>query len=303
MRPSLALVTAASLLGLPAVVDAQEECPPGGWFCEGEEEAEGDPGGAPDAGDVAGDADAEQPDAEETPELEEVELPAGEDEEEPPVTIYKPKGSDSTVVVLEEGDDEDEEEAEDDEKKPFSEWGFNLRLEAALLGSASERADDSGMGGLGFSFRYRPVPSFALDMGLDFIGGQDFEGNTRSETAFLVTGIIFFNPYDPVQVYTLGGFGFSSAAVRVEQHDVTADGESLGMGEEQYSYFGGHLGFGLEFRVSKRVALGVDLIGFMRGRTDADASYDPEFVSASDPTRTTNTSGGGLLRGGVTFYW
>jgi len=44
------------------------------------------------------------------------------------------------------------------------------------------------------------------------------------------------------------------------------------------------------------------LIGFLRWRTDRHAADNPEFV---DPVthQTTNTSGGGLLRLGATFYW
>jgi len=44
------------------------------------------------------------------------------------------------------------------------------------------------------------------------------------------------------------------------------------------------------------------VVGFIRGRTDDAARYDPEFVDP-DTGRTTNTSGGGLFRGGITFYW
>jgi hypothetical protein len=48
--------------------------------------------------------------------------------------------------------------------------------------------------------------------------------------------------------------------------------------------------------------LGGDLLGFLRERQDRDAEEQPEFV---DPVthRTSNTSGGGLIRLGATFYW
>ena len=39
---------------------------------------------------------------------------------------------------------------------------------------------DAGMGGFGMSFRYRPVPAFALDFGADLIGGIDFNGFERN---------------------------------------------------------------------------------------------------------------------------
>jgi len=50
------------------------------------------------------------------------------------------------------------------------------------------------------------------------------------------------------------------------------------------------------------LSIGAYLIGFLRWRSDRHASQNPEFI---DPAtgRTTNTSGGGLLRLGATFYW
>jgi hypothetical protein len=59
---------------------------------------------------------------------------------------------------------------------------------------------------------------------------------------------------------------------------------------------------GVEGRVTRHFALGGDLMGFLRWRSDRHASRNPEFI---DPVsgRTTNTSGGGLLRLGATFYW
>ena len=48
------------------------------------------------------------------------------------------------------------------------------------------------------------------------------------------------------------------------------------------------------------VALDMDVVGFLRKRTDDGKT--PEFV---DPAtgRTTNTSAGAVFRGGLTFYW
>ena len=72
--------------------------------------------------------------------------------------------------------------------------------------------------------------------------------------------------------------------------------------DEHYSYFGSQLGIGVEGRITRHFAIGADLIGFLRWRTDRHAAQNPEFI---DPVtgRTTNTSGGGLLRLGATFYW
>jgi len=80
------------------------------------------------------------------------------------------------------------------------------------------------------------------------------------------------------------------------------NGDPITDAQRSYSYFGGQLGAGLEFRVTRRVSLNLDLVGFMRGRTDQEARVQPEFTDP-DTGRTTNTSGGGLFRGGITFYW
>jgi hypothetical protein len=62
------------------------------------------------------------------------------------------------------------------------------------------------------------------------------------------------------------------------------------------------MGAGLEFRLSQPVAFNIDLVGFVRGRTDRLADSEPEFTD--DTTgQTTNSSGGGLLRAGLTLYW
>ena len=99
------------------------------------------------------------------------------------------------------------------------------------------------------------------------------------------------NPKNKTQFYLLGGLGWSAATVKLND-----------AASEHYGYFGVQGGIGLEFRISKKVALNVDMLGFVRGRTDEKAQRVPEFV---DPAtgRTTNTSGGGLLRGGLTLYW
>jgi opacity protein-like surface antigen len=142
------------------------------------------------------------------------------------------------------------------------------------------------------------VPHFAFETGLDFVGGVDWQGNRRSETALLLDGLVFFNPRDAVQFYMLGGIGFSGAAVTPRDQY----GEPQWDAQQYYSYFGGQLGAGLEFRVSRSVSLNVDVVGFLRGRTDGEARRTPEFTDP-EKGRTTNTSGGGLFRGGITFYW
>jgi hypothetical protein len=155
----------------------------------------------------------------------------------------------------------------------------------------SGRSDEAGMGGLGFGLRVRPTRHFALDFGLDFVSGKDYQGYTRSEVPFTVNAVLFANPRDKTQLYFLAGLGWSTAHVALPNDTTT-----------QYNYFGLQTGVGVEFRVARHVGLNIDAIGFVRGRTDDKAATNPEFV---DPTtgKQTNTSGGGLFRGGLTVYW
>jgi hypothetical protein len=279
MRVVFGVAAASIILLLPTVVLAQRgddgDCPPGGWFCEEAEPERGEPHFA-------------QPPPQETEQA----------EQSPPVVVYRPeKGSGSRKIII--VDQPDDEPRPAKRRRPAREWGFNLRLQTAIMGDDPKRAKDSGMGGLGFSFRYRPIPHFAFDAGLDFLGGTDWAGNERRETALLLNAMIFFNPKDKLQLYTLGGLGFSGARVNRQHMDSNGTDREI---HEEYGYFGGQLGVGLEWRIARKTALNLDVLGFIRGRTDEKARNQPEFTD-DETGRRTNTSGGGLGRIGITFYW
>jgi opacity protein-like surface antigen len=267
------LAATAALCLVPSIAQA-EECPDGDWFCD-------QPQGAAGADDAA----------QETVPEEGADSPKGDDEKSgPPVVVYTPKGKPkpSKVIIVEKP------EPKPPKRRKVREWGFNLHLSGALMGEDSDQSDDAGMGGLGFSFRYRPVRMLAIDAGFELIGGTDWNGYERHENAFLTNAILYLNPRDTWQLYWFGGFGLAGARVQIENET-----ESF---EERYSYFGLQTGFGVEARVSKKVAIGGDLLGFVRGRTDAQENTRPEFVDA-ETHRATNASGGGLIRAGITFYW
>ncbi len=282
MRSRFALVASSVVLLTPAFALAQEEgqgCPPGGWFCEETEPPAQEPETSPTP-------DETLPPEEAPPEQRPRHKPARV-HTPPPVVVYEPPPAEAL------------ETPPPQKYRGWNrKWGLNLRLSGVMMGSGKNQAQDTGMAGLGFAFRYRPIGHFALEAGLDWFGGIDYQGNDRRETAFTTNAMVFFNPRDPVQVYMLGGINFSGALVqsRDEQGNIKPNTD------RRYSYFGGQMGLGLEFRVSKVVSLDLDLIGFIRGRTDDAARTHPEFTDP-DTGRTTNTSGGGLLRGGMTFYW
>ena len=159
---------------------------------------------------------------------------------------------------------------------PRSEWGLNLHVEGAMLGHGLN--GNAGMGGAGFGLRYKPSPYFGLEADLDFVGGTDYNGYDRNETAFTMNGLVFLNPRSRAQVYLLGGFGWSAAHL-----GGGGQCDNTGYCIDSYSYFGGQAGVGLEFRLSRHFALNADLLGFIRGRTDSDAAAHPEFVNSRWP--------------------
>jgi len=183
-----------------------------------------------------------------------------------------------------------------------SEIGLNLRVEGMAFGKSAGTAATAGMGGVGLSLRYRPVPHFAFDLGVDVLAGNDYNGFERVEVPISLNGLLYLNPRSRVQFYLLGGAHVSRAQVKSEfpapQLSVNRDGEW----SASYTYFGGQGGAGLEFRLSKRIALNLDGIGFVRKRIDEHAERMPEFIDPQSG-RTTNTSGGALIRGGLTFWW
>ena len=182
-------------------------------------------------------------------------------------------------------------------RRRTSEWGFNLHLNGALLGNQPEH--DRAMGGLGLGFRYRPIPSLAFDVSGEIMRGAEYDRHFHREGALLLNTLLFFNPRDVVQFYGVVGMGWSEStwvAVRGSGNDVSYDD-----GDLHRSYFGGQLGLGMEVRVSRHIALGGDVIGFIRGRSDDDDN-SPDAVP-TNPNLSERSSGGGLLRLGMTVYW
>jgi len=168
-----------------------------------------------------------------------------------------------------------------------------------VLDNHREHVENTALGGLGFAFRYRPLPPLAIEAGIDVLKGTDHQGYVRTEAALRLNALVFFNPHDVVQVYALAGLSFSGANVSIAPRTAEAHFKRY---DEHYSYFGGQLGLGVEVRVSRRVALGGDVSAFARGRSDEQWQDLPEYIDRNTE-RATNPSGGGALRAGITFYW
>ena len=264
----------ASALAVPAIAHADEpkkDCEPGSWFC-----GETSSGGSKELQPLpAESAPVEAKPVEKTP--------------PPPVVVYQPP---PPTVVVQPRDAPPAYYYVPKKAPPKKEWGLNLRLGGAMMGKG--RDGNAGMAMAGLGLRFRPIPQAAIEGDIDFAGGRDYNGYRRAETAFTLNGLVFLNPKNTTQVYLLGGFGWSGARA-------IDDREGFDKVEYNYGYFGVQAGIGLEFRLSKVVALNVDLRGLIRGRVDDHRRRHPEFVSGDG--KSTNTSGAGLLQGGLTFYW
>ncbi|MDF2698348.1 MAG: hypothetical protein K0S65_6732 [Labilithrix sp.] len=266
------LVSFATTLAAPALAYADEpkkDCEPGSWFC-----GETEQGGSKDLQPLPAEKPADTKPADKTP---------------PPVVVYQPP---PPTVVVQPRDAPPAYYYVPRKAPPKKEWGLNLHLGGAMMGKG--RDGNAGMGMAGLGLRFRPIPQAAIEGDLDFAAGRDYNGYRRGETAFTLNGLIFLNPKNTTQVYLLGGFGWSGARA-------VDDRDGYDKVEYKYGYFGVQAGIGLEFRLSKVVALNVDLRGLIRGRVDDNRRLHPEFVS--NDGKSTNTSGAGLLQGGLTFYW
>lgn len=303
MRRCLTHALFAVTVATPVTALAQDQnCPPGAWFCEQTE--------VPQAPAAEPDADEPEAEAPARPATRAAKKPPRQAPTPPPVVIYQPSPTTpppQVVIVTPGGEPPPGVIIRTVPPPPppppkfrwRSEWGINLRLEGVALGGKRGAAEDAGMGGLGVSLRYRPVPSFAFDLGVDGLAGIDYNGNERFEVPLSLNGILYVNPRSRVQFYFMGGMHVSYAKTEVPSTLPREEG-GRNLEETEYQYFGGQGGVGLEFRLSRRVALNIDGLAFIRSRTDDGTT--PEFRDP-DTGRTTDTSGGGLFRGGINFYW
>jgi opacity protein-like surface antigen len=291
MRKSIVSTAALALVvALPGSAAAQGSagtgvCPPGSWFCAQDSQEQAAPAGKPVKPSLDPLPDPEDDSAPAPPVRKPPRYEPGT-EGAPPVVVYQPPPPVVVVRPAEPPPPYDYAPPQHAGYRQAPEWALNLHLEGASIGHG---ANDASMGGGGLGLRLRPTRYFGIETDLDFLGGTDYQGDHRNETAFTVNGLLFVNPRSRAQLYLLAGFGGSGAHV------------TSGSIDQHYGYFGGQIGAGLELRLSRNFALDIDVRGFIRGRTDQLSQSQPEFTSTDG--RSTNTSGGGLLTGGMTIYF
>lgn len=296
-------------LSLANVAYADDDCPPGSWFCEDVEVQK------PEA-DVDADADA---DADVDTEAQKPKAQPGKKKKKHKKKRKKTKtveveGEGDTVIVVD--DDTDKvvvvekttkvapppPPAKKKKRRWAEKFGLNLRLEGAAFPPADGVYEDVGMGGVGASFRWRPSPYFAFDLGTDVLGGNDYYGHERVEVSGALSGIVYFNPQHRVQVYGIGGINLSHAWIDTDEEyyfsQYSGRYYDSDTAEVEHDYVGGHGGLGVEFRIARHVALHIDALALIRRKVD---DSPPEFTDNAG--NTTDTSGAGLFRAGIIFWW
>jgi opacity protein-like surface antigen len=320
MRPWLLSASLLVPLTLSAPALADDDCPPGSWFCEEVEvpkpnldaEDGGDDGASGAQADDGGDAEPKPKKKKKTKKKKKATQVEAEGDSK--TVVVEGNGGGETVVIVRQqpgqrvvvvGEDGEPLAAPppppEPKKKRARRWrerfGLNLRLEGAAFLARDEGA---GLGGLGASFRWRPSPYFALDVGTDIVGGVDYDGNDRIEVAGSLSGIVYFNPQHVVQVYGIGGLHMAHAEVDTSYDYCAYSYCDFGWNDSiGRDYVGAHAGLGVEFRLSRHIGLHMDALGLIREKVD---DGPPEFVD-SRTGETTNTSGAGLFRAGINFWW
>lgn len=294
---------------------ADGDCPPGSWFCE---ETNVTPPPQSDDGADSGDDSADTPDQ------------AQPTEDAPPPKKKKKKKhkggtqiqtngpvqvqANGPIIIYTNGGPVQQRPAPPQNRppppptggpglrpmpaKPWRErFGLNLRMEG--LGFENAAGDTTGMGGLGLSFRWRPAPAFAFDVGIDVVGGSDYNDKDRIESGLSFTGMVYFNPKSVFQVYALGGLHLAHA-------EITEPGyySDIGWGDlygpsQGRDYVGLHAGLGFEWRLAKHFGIDIDGVGLVRTGINNDGD---EFRNPATG-ETTDTSGAGMVRAGITFWW
>jgi hypothetical protein len=180
-----------------------------------------------------------------------------------------------------------------------SKLGLDLRIDGAA-GIGSRWHPSYGLGGAGLDLKYRVAPHFAFELGFDVLGGRDYNQDKRLEVAGNLGGLIYFNPRSRVQVYLSGGFMADHAKATPTVTNVELANAWVNGGDLVYTHVGGYAGLGLEFFATPHLSFHLDARGLVRQKVSGTPG--PEFT---DPTtgRTTNTSGGIVGQGGMTFYF
>ncbi len=200
----------------------------------------------------------------------------------PPQVIVQPAPPQPEQVVIIES------QAPSVRLRPLSNRKFGL---TARIGGIIAR--DVRMGGASVGLRYRPSRIFGVELSLGAYGGEDYNGNLRTEIPLAFDFRFTFPRESRFQMVALIGGHVSWALIDAED-------DFFDEFDEENFYMGGHVGLGAELQIGQHFALSGEFRAFLRQRLDAGEA--PEF---RDPEtgRTTNTSAGGMFNLGAHFYF
>jgi hypothetical protein len=176
-----------------------------------------------------------------------------------------------------------------------SKLGLDLRIEGAGGFSKGQQRDVYGLGGGGVGLRYRLAPHFGVEAGVDLLGGHDYNDRKRLEVVGSAGGLFFINPRSRLQLYLSGGMLVDHARA-----SSTYDAAYLAP-TQTFTHVGGYAGLGLEYFISRRIALHGDVRGIVRQKVGGNSDA-PEFMELGTG-RSTNTSGALVGSAGIAFYF
>jgi hypothetical protein len=185
------------------------------------------------------------------------------------------------------------------QREPYwgaSRLGIDLRVDGAAGFGANRFQDAYGMGGAGIGLRYRATPHFGVELGMDVVGGRDYNDNKRLEVSGNLGGLLFVNPRSRVQLYFSGGVLVDHSKASLAAN---TSSNALQASQEIYDHVGGYAGLGLEMFATRHLSFHLDARGVVRQNVSDGA---PEFTEAGTG-RTTNTSGGVVGQAGMVFYF
>ena len=182
-----------------------------------------------------------------------------------------------------------------------SRLGIDLRVDGAAGFGPNRFQNAYGMGGAGLGLRYRATPHFGVELGVDVLGGRDYNDNKRLEVAGSLGGLLFVNPRSRVQLYFSAGVLADHAKATVDTNPVGASSAAqiTQSTDLTYNHVGGYAGLGLEMFATRHLSFHLDARGVVRQNVSNGA---PEFTDPGTGS-TTNTSGGLVGSGGMVFYF
>jgi hypothetical protein len=279
----LVLQTTTTALGQsqPPATDAARECPPG-YYCE---PAEAPPTQTP-TGPVAPTPSngLEQTEPNETPPAEGESTPRVQAGESEPAESSPGDAAPRELVAIPPAAAQDgAPTAPPPLPRAWARWEVAARVGLPVFDSGAQR--EAFMAAAGLAVRHRFVRFAAIELATDGAAGTDYVGAERKELWIAPAVRLEASPFG-ISPFFAAGPALSFAWV------------DNGAGSRSFTYLAGAVSFGVAVPVSNAVRAELAWSSFFRARVPSSGA--PEYVDP-ETGRTTNASGGALIRFGVAF--